>query len=105
NRRCLPDISSTIPAQIYDVEATRIDSDFEVNSARCSGFGKGNDNRGHIRIHARPTTRALREGAIGSNVAARRNARGYVVLARWYVQVGCDLRSVRRRHDHSVVTA
>jgi hypothetical protein len=29
-----------IPAQIYGVEATKIASDFEVNSARCSGFGK-----------------------------------------------------------------
>jgi hypothetical protein len=33
-------MSSTIPAQIYGVEATKIASDFEVNSARCSGFGK-----------------------------------------------------------------
>jgi len=36
----LSDMSSTIPAQIYDVEATKIASDFEVNSARCSVFGK-----------------------------------------------------------------
>jgi len=33
-------MSSTIPAQIYDVEATKIACDFEVNSARCSVFGK-----------------------------------------------------------------
>src|SRR5437868_6237819 len=33
-------MSSTIPAQIYDVEATKIASDFEVNSARCSVFRK-----------------------------------------------------------------
>jgi len=33
-------MSSTIPAQIYEVEATKIASDFEVNSARCSVFGK-----------------------------------------------------------------
>ena len=33
-------MSSTKPAQIYDVEATKIASDFEVNSARCSVFGK-----------------------------------------------------------------
>src|SRR6266480_2933923 len=33
-------MSSTIPAQIYDVETTKIASDFEVNSARCSVLGK-----------------------------------------------------------------
>ena len=32
-------MSSTIPAQIYDLEATKIVSDFEVNSARCSVSG------------------------------------------------------------------
>ena len=31
---------SSIPAQIYDVEATKIASDFEVNSVRCPVFGK-----------------------------------------------------------------
>jgi len=36
----LAGLSSTIPAQIYEVEATKIASDFEVNSARCSVFGK-----------------------------------------------------------------
>ena len=36
----LSDMSSTIPTQIYDVEATKIASDFEVNSARCSVLGK-----------------------------------------------------------------
>src|SRR5262249_25216825 len=69
------------------------------------GFREGDDKRGHIRIHARPTTRALREGAIGNNVEARPNSRGHNLLARWYAQVGCDLRSVRRRQDHSVVIA
>src|SRR5436309_13246420 len=36
----LSDTSSTIPTQIYDVEATKIASDFVVNSARCSGSGR-----------------------------------------------------------------
>jgi len=31
----------TIPTQIYGVEATKIASDFEVDSARWLGFGEG----------------------------------------------------------------
>src|SRR5207247_10671980 len=104
-RPCLSDMSSTKPAQIYDVEATKIASDFEVNSARCSVFGKETTTV-DIYVYMQGQRRgALREGAIGNNVEARPNSRGHIVLARWYVQVGCDLRSVRRRQHHSVVIA
>src|SRR5262245_42601101 len=55
-------------------------------------------NRGHLRVHARPTTRALRKSATGGNVEAWPDSHGRVVLARRYGQVGCDLRIVRRYH-------
>lgn len=55
-------------------------------------------NRGHLRAHAGPTTRALRKSATRGNVEARPDSHGRVVLARRYGQVGRDLRIVRRYH-------
>ena len=56
-------------------------------------------NREHLRVHAGPTTRALRKGAARRNVEGRPNSHGHIVLARGYGPVGCDLRSVRKHQD------
>lgn len=53
-------------------------------------------NRGHLRVHPGPTTRALRKGAPRRNVERRPNSFGHILLARGYVPVGSDLRSVRK---------
>ncbi len=97
-------MSSTKPAQIYDVEATKIASDFEVNSVRCSVFGKETTTV-DIYVYMQGQRRGPYEKVQLETVEARPNYRGHIVLARWYVQVGCDLRSVRRRQHHSVVIA
>ena len=60
-------------------------------------------NRGHLRLHAGATTRALRKGATGRNVEARPNSAGHNVLARRYVQMGGDLRSVRKHQNGASV--
>ena len=94
------DAGWTIRAQICEVEATEAASESELNLTRHSDSpGTEPKNRGHLRVHAGATTRALREGTTTRNVEPRPTSQGHVVLARRYVQVGGDLRSVRKHQD------
>src|SRR5207245_5445191 len=90
----------TIRTQTCEIQATRTASESERNFDRFSVSPRNEvKNRGHLRIHAGPTTRALRKGAARRNVEGRPNSRGHIVLARRYAPVGCDLRSVRKYQD------
>jgi hypothetical protein len=94
-------MSSTISRRFYETEAPKTASESEPKSLILCPFvpRKEVKNRGHIRLHAGATTRALRKGATTRNVEPRQTSQGHVVLARRYVQVGGHLRSVRKHQD------
>src|SRR5262249_40729959 len=83
------------------IEATKTTCESEPNFDRFSRASPRAEvkNRGRLRVHARPTTRTLRKGAIGRNVESRPNSCGHIVLARGYAPMGSDLRFVRAHRD------